>query len=272
QCAESYGSREPYLPVLDALGRLCRESQPEWLIALLREHAPTWLMQMPWLLETEDRDALRRDVMGATQERMLREMAEAVEALAAEAPLVLVVEDLHWSDAATLDLLALLARRQEPARLLVIATARSETVSAHQDEAMRRDLQAQGHCQELSLQLLSEAAVGDYLRERFPGSGFPSGLARVIHQRTEGNPLFMTSVVDDLRGRGLLTGSNDRWELLAAPEMLEGDVPENVRQMIERQLSRLDPDEQRFLEAGSVADMEFSAAAVAAALGDKPES
>src|SRR5262249_54888626 len=72
--------------------------------------------------------------------------------------------------------------------------------------------------------------------------------------------------------RGLLTGSNDRWELLAAPEMLEGDVPENVRQMIERQLSRLDPDEQRFLEAGSVADMEFSPAAGAPPLGDKPQS
>src|SRR5262249_11195761 len=93
-CAEGYGSRQPYLRVLDALGRLCRETEPGWLIALLREQAPTWLMQMPWLLEAEDRDALRRDVLGATQERLLREMAEAVEALAAEAPLVLVVEDL----------------------------------------------------------------------------------------------------------------------------------------------------------------------------------
>src|SRR5262249_50961071 len=104
------------------------------------------------------------------------------------------------------------------------------------------------------------------------GSRFPPSLARVIHQRTEGNPLFMTSVVDDLTTRGLLTGSEDRWELRAAPEMVEGAVPEDVRQMIERQLSRLDADDQRFLEAGSVADMEFSAAAVAAALDERPES
>ncbi len=81
-------------------------------------------MQLPWLLEAADRDALQRELLGATRERMLREMAEAVEALTAQAPLVLVLEDLHWSDSATLDLLAFLARRREPARLLLIGTYR----------------------------------------------------------------------------------------------------------------------------------------------------
>jgi predicted ATPase len=106
QCVETYGTREPYLPVLEALGRLCRESGGDWLVALLRRHAPTWLVQMPWLLDAGDRDTLHRELIGATRERMLREMAELVEALTADAPLVLVLEDLHWSDAATIDLLA----------------------------------------------------------------------------------------------------------------------------------------------------------------------
>src|SRR5262249_32278829 len=88
--------------------------------------------------------------------------------------------------------------------------------------------------------------------------------------RTEGNPLFMTSVVDDLVARELLTASGDQWELRAAPEAVEVDVPESLRQTIERQISRLADDEQRILAAGSVAGMEFSAAAVAAAVGASP--
>ena len=88
QCVETYGTREPYLSVLDALGRLCRESGGDWLVTLLRRHAPTWLVQMPWLLDAGDREALQQELLGATRERMLREMAEALEALTAEAPLV----------------------------------------------------------------------------------------------------------------------------------------------------------------------------------------
>src|SRR5436309_5584567 len=60
QCVETYGAPEPYLPVLDAFGRLCREGGGDWLVTLLRKHAPTWLAQMPWLLDRTDRDALQR--------------------------------------------------------------------------------------------------------------------------------------------------------------------------------------------------------------------
>ena len=67
---------------------------------------------------------LQRKTQGATRERMLRELAEAVEQLTAERPLVLWLEDLHWSDASTLDWLAFVARRRESARLLIIGTYR----------------------------------------------------------------------------------------------------------------------------------------------------
>ena len=89
---------EAYLPILDALGRLCREPGGKQLIALLDQYAPTWLVQMPTLVEDEHLETLQRKVHGASRERMLREMAEAMEALTTERPLVLVLEDLHWSD------------------------------------------------------------------------------------------------------------------------------------------------------------------------------
>src|SRR5262249_2406458 len=124
QCIEQYGAGEAYLPVLEALERLCRAPGEDHLLTLLRVHAPTWLVQMPWLLSTADHEALRHELLGATRARMLREMAAWIETLTVETPLVLVLEDGHWGDYATLDLVAWMARRQEPARLLLVGTYR----------------------------------------------------------------------------------------------------------------------------------------------------
>jgi hypothetical protein len=272
QCVETYGTPEPYRPMLDALGRLCGESGGDRLVTVLRKRAPTWLAQMPWLLERADRDALQQELLGATRERMLRELAEALEVLTVEAPLVLVLEDLHWSDTATVDLVSFLAQRRERARLLLIGTSRPVDGLAreHPLEQVRLGLRARGRGQELSLDLLSEAAVGDYLRERFAGHAFPSDLARVIGRRTEGNPLFIVNVVDDLVARELIVMGDGRWELRAAPDAVDVGVPESLRHMIEWRIGQLDDDQRRVLAVGSVAGMEFSAASVAAALGSTP--
>jgi DNA-binding winged helix-turn-helix (wHTH) protein len=129
QYIEHYGVGEAYLPVLESLGRLCQASGGEALTALLARRAPTWLVQMPWLLSMADLQTLQRQVVGATRERMLREMAEALEALTASQPLILGLEDLPWSDYSTLDLIAMLARRQEPARLLLLGTYRPAEIT-----------------------------------------------------------------------------------------------------------------------------------------------
>src|SRR5262249_38943571 len=79
QCLEQVGGAEAYLPVLDALGRLARLPDRERVVTLLRRYAPTWLAQMPALVER--RETLQHEIFGATPERMLREIAEALEAL-----------------------------------------------------------------------------------------------------------------------------------------------------------------------------------------------
>jgi predicted ATPase len=98
QCIAHYGTGEAYMPALEALTRLCREPGGERLLELLSQQAPTWMAQMPALLNTGELEALQREVQGATRERMLREMADAVEVLTADKPLVSVLEDLHLSD------------------------------------------------------------------------------------------------------------------------------------------------------------------------------
>jgi predicted ATPase len=268
QCVEHYGAGEAYLPVLEALGRLCTEPGGQELIALLARQAPTWVVQMPWLVTDAEVEALQRRVMGGTQERMLREIAEALSVLTAERPLILVLEDLHWSDPSTLNLIAWLARRQEPARLLVLGTYRSADVPrlGHPLHAVVHELKMHKRGDELALTWLTEVAVAEYLTARFPGTALPSELAHLVHRRTEGNPLFMVNVVDAWEGQGWLEeGEGVRQLRMGLDELAQG-VPEGLRQMLAQQLARLSMEEQQVLDAASVAGVEFSAAAVAAGL------
>jgi class 3 adenylate cyclase/predicted ATPase len=270
QCIEHYGAGEAYLPLLEALGRLGRESGGQRLIELLSHQAPTWLVQMPALLTAPELEMLQRKTQGTTRERMLREMAEAVEKLTAERPLVLWLEDLHWADVSTLDWLAYVARRREPARLLVIGTYRpvDVLVQGHPFRAVKQELQTRGYCAELLLDFLSEADMVEYLAVRFSVGAQHAAplrsLARIIHGRTDGNPLFMVNVVNDLLARGVLVQSDGRWELKEKVEEVASRVPENLQQLIEQQIERLSPETHRLLEVASVAGAEFSAAVVAA--------
>jgi len=158
------------MPVLEALGRLCREPSGAQFMESLNQHAPTWLAQMPALLKTNELEALQRRAQGAMHERMLREMAEAVETVTAERSLILCLEDLHWSDVSTLELLAVLARRQETARLLVLGTYRPVEMlgNGHPLRAVKQELHLHHQCEELRLGLLTEADAITYLQSRFP--------------------------------------------------------------------------------------------------------
>ena len=193
QCVEQYGTGEAYLPVLEALGRLGREPRGPQLVQVLQRCAPTWLARLPALLTDRDLEVVQRRAQGATSDRMLRELVEALDALSSEAPLVLVLEDLHWSDSATVDLLAMLARRREPARLLVLGTYRPADVAGtrHALWSVKQELQLHGHCEEMPLDFLSVADVGQYLARRFPQHQFPPQLGVILHRNTDGNPLFL---------------------------------------------------------------------------------
>src|SRR5262249_17936601 len=161
-------------------------------------------------------------------------------------PLLLVLEDLHWSDPSTLDLLAVLARRQEPARLLLLGTYRSaegrrRTSPVH---SVTQELQLHGHSVEVPLTLLSAEAIAVYLAHRWPGLPQVEHLARLVHQRTEGNPLFMVLLVEPWQTQGLLQEQDGTWTLDAELAVLHEQVPDSLRQYIEQQLEQLSAADQ----------------------------
>ena len=252
QCVEQYGAGEAYLPVLEALGRLGRDPRGDQLVQVLKQHAPTWLAQLPALLTDEDLEAVQRRAQGATRERMLRELVEGLDILTVDSPLVLVLEDLHWSDSATIDLLAMLARRREASRLLIIGTYRSADVAVteHPLKATKHELELHGQCEEIPLEFLSVNAVAEYLSRRFAQREWPSELARALHRRTDGNPLFLVNTIDDLIVRGQLHEVDGQWVLAVPVKDLVLDAPETLWQMVEKQIERLTADEQAMLAVG----------------------
>ena len=268
QCIEHYGAGEPYLPILEALERLCRLPGNEQLISILRQHAPMWLVQMPSLISSVDRKRLRQTLQGTTPDRMLREFAEALTRLTTEKPLILIIEDLHWIDLATLNLLSFLTRRHHQSRLLFLGTYRPDFIveSDHPLPRLIRELSTHGQCHTIPLGFLDEEAVLTYVTACFPSSAFLPALAQALYQRTDGNPLFIVNVIEYLIAQGSLRQEHGQWRLHAKIADIHTIIPTNVQQLIDMQLDRLSPDELQILEVASVAGIEFSAAAVAAAI------
>lgn len=268
QCVEHYGTGEAYLPMLQALSRLSRQAGAEKLPELLRQYAPTWLAQLPWLIEDAEHAPLQHEILGSNRTRMMREMGELCGVLARELTLVLVLEDLHWSDYATLDLLSWLARQREPARLLVLGTYRPVELILHDHplKAVKQELQLHRQCNELALDFLNNAEVAEFLHRIFPAHAFPDQLAHVIHRRTDGNPLFLVNVVDYLRSQGMLAEHTDGARLTVELAEVQAALPQSLQLMIDKQLDRLTVEQQHVLAGASIAGAEFTVAAVAAGI------
>ena len=283
-CFQQFGSGEPYMPVWEALGRVLGGAGSAQTFAMLAHHAAAYVPASS--LESPSTLAAAPPLAPAvSSDRLLREMVEAIESYAAQRPVVLVLEDVHWADYSTIDLISALARRDAPAKLMVIATYRPGEITAgtseHPLRGVVRGLATSGRCHEMLLDYLDEPMVHEFLASRFPGGEFPAALARRLYQRTDGCPLFLVHLADDLVEQGVLAHENGVWRLagtdnpLNVPDdretpgwlaVLETQIPQTVRAMIEGQLERLESPAREVLEAASVAGIEFSAAAVAAAL------
>ncbi len=268
QCIEQFGASEPYMPVLEAIGRLGRELDTPVVVDVLRRHAPTWLAQIPGLLTTEQRAELRGEVPTQTQEHMLRLIADGIEALGERHLLVLLLEDLHLSDHATLELIAALALRCGPARLLILGTFRNAEsfAAASPFQDLKQQLLLHRQCEELALAPLTRDAVETYLSKRFVGLTLPSGLGATLHNRTEGNPLFIGRLVDQLLDDGVLSIDGLAGEVQLSAADIGSHVPRNLRALVEQRTDSLAALEREVVETASVVGVQFWSSSVAAAL------
>jgi DNA-binding winged helix-turn-helix (wHTH) protein/predicted ATPase len=260
QCFDHHGVGEPYLPLIEALTRLAGGRDAMAVKEIISAQAPSWLAQMPSLWTRSERSAL--EARGrATRERMMRELTLAVETIASEAPILLKLEDIHWSDASTLDWLAHVARRPEPARLMVIATFRPNDAAAAKADlgGLVTELALHGQCKQIALGPLGLEAIEIYLKARLgdeDGSAGSREMATLLVERTGGNPLFVVSIVNEL-ARPEISGRT-------AEAILS--IPHDVRRFIDRQIDQLSASDRSLLTSASVIGREFATATAAAAL------
>lgn len=256
QCVEQYGAGESYLPVLQGLGDLCRAYQE--LVSLMRSCAPTWLLQLPWLLDETERASLARELAGVSSERMLREFQQLLLRFTAQRPLLLVIEDLHWADIATLKLMDHFARQREAGNVLWVATFRLTQVIAeeHPLKKVRQELRMHRLCEELIVDCFSELEVQRYLHSQSVSAGDSEDFVRHLHSHTDGLPLFLVNVVKLLRAEG-----TDKAMDASLP------VPEDLLDAVERRIALLMADAVSVLEAAAVCGQNFSARLVATVVG-----
>ena len=263
QCLQSRGGVEPYFCLLDALTELARRA-PEVVLDTLERVAPSWLVQMPALVDDELAERLERRLLGSTPQRMVREGAEAFEELARRCPMVLVLEDLHWADEYTLDVIELLVQRASPVPVLVLGTTRAERTAIH-------DLIAAAvtgsRAVELRLDGLLLSEMDELVRDRFAGAEVPPELISVVQERCDGVPLFANEIITTWLRRGLATTDDGVVVTHTGTDELAATIPDTLHPLIERELNDLDNEARMALEAAAVAGVAFDTAAVAAGIG-----
>jgi tetratricopeptide (TPR) repeat protein/predicted Ser/Thr protein kinase len=267
-CVEQYGAGEAYLPFLDLLGSLLQGPGRERMVALLRRHAPTWCLQFPAVFSSGAIDQILREATGATKDRMLRELGDALAALTAETPVLLVLEDMHWTDPGSVDMLRHLAERAHGQRLLLVVTARPEDIERNNPTLKKcyTEMRARGVCDEIALQVLGVQDLAAYLDAHFAPNEFPAELASVIHSKSEGHPLFATGAIQILAERGDIVRTAGAWKLKQPLEQTELDVPVSVRSMIEKKVGLLSDAQRQALQYASIEGEVFTSTVLAVLL------
>ena len=220
---------------------------PEWVIAELARLLPE-LDRGAAAPEGEAFDA---------RHRLFEAVAAAIGQAARQSPVLLVVEDLHWADPATLQMLTHVIRTVASAPLLVAGSMRDEDVPAL--DALVGDLRRERRLERVALAGLSEREVGDLAAVWLSAGGSSPGLSAAVHRRTGGNPLFVEELVRHL------VESHPEQPADALVAAAGTDVPEGVRSVIDRRLARLPDAAGQAVRAAAVAGEEFALADVAAA-------
>jgi tetratricopeptide (TPR) repeat protein len=268
RCSERLAGTEAYLPILEALDRLLHTDTEGVVRAVMARVAPTWYANV----RTESAARVEEestDLRAVSQEKMKREIAALLTEASSVIPVVLFIDDLHWADTSTVDLLGYLGPRIGDLRALIVVTYRPSEMrlAKHPFLSVLLDLQSRGIASEIALDFLTRANVVDFLERQYSGNRFPADFARVIHDKTEGSPLFMVDVVRYLGALGEIVQTDGIWGLARSIPDIVRELPQSVRSMIERKIEQLGESDKRLLSVASVQGYQFDSAVVAAVLG-----
>lgn len=270
RCDEDVGS--PYQPFAESLRRFVDSCPDDELAERLGPRAADLVVLTPGLRErlphlrphaAPDDDTARL--------RLFEAVTEWLATASAEQPVLLVLDDLHWAAKPTLLLLKHVLRHDEPLWLLVIGTYRDTDLDrSHPLAEVLADLRREAGVERVQLRGLTADEVSAFLEAAAGHDIDQAGreLARTLHSETEGNPFFMEEVLAHLiETKVLFVGDDGRWtsHLTAADDL---GIPEGVREVVGRRLSRQSDACNRVIAMAAVLGPEFEVASVAAMAGE----
>lgn len=252
----------PYQPMAEVLRSLpptlaawSAAAVPEWITAQVARLAPDLFAQ-----ERAQPGATPAGLQGGEeQERLFDGVSRFLAQVASQAPLLLILEDLHWATDSTLQLLHYLARALIDQPLLIVGTLRLEAVhAAHPLVTLDRRLAREGLARRLHLSPLSAAAVAALIGQ-LSGAGEAAGLlADRLYQETEGNPFYLIETIKALFEQGAIRLEAGAWqgdfEALSRTDL---PLPASVEEMIRARVARLGEDAQDALQLASVLGKAF---------------
>jgi DNA-binding CsgD family transcriptional regulator/tetratricopeptide (TPR) repeat protein len=243
-CIDLLGAGVPYLPMAEALRSLGDTARPGSRLSrgLLSGGA---------------------DLAGPDpQARLFADVRALLDELSAKAPVLLVLEDLHWADASTLDLFSYLAHSVTGSRVLVLVTYRSDESLPDQPlQRLTTGLLRTRKATAVDLGPLTEDELVALL-DRITATRVPTELARTIYERSEGNPFFaeeLCAAATRAEPPGEREGGN-----APSPRRRELDLPRVLRDVLSQRLARLDPRGQAVLRVAAAAGRDVSYGLLAA--------
>lgn len=253
QCLQLLGAAEPHRPFLEALGGGLASAARPTLLEALELYAPAWFAGLP---PGRRGSAASPNAGLARREPRLgpHELVDALGALSDGRPLLLVLEDVHWADASSVDDLRLLCERAPSHALLVVATYRPADVrrERHPLGSLLDELLGRLRQSEIAVPAWSASELRAYIEERFGAGVAAEAMVQLIWQRSEGLPSFAVRLTQSLVERGLLG---------AGPgSLLELSPSASLSALIRGHLERLGAAERHTLEAASVDGAEFGTA------------
>lgn len=248
-----------YYPFLEALQRAAAQAP----LAVRRE-LPTRWSEVYRLLPAEAAAEMGAAALAGTrgaddQQRLFWQVTGWLQALAAERPVALLMDDLHWADAASLALLQHLARHTRADRILLVGTFRDVEVRRwHPLDAALSDLSREQLVERIAVRPLTEEGTRALIGTTAEVAAVSVAFAHLLHARTAGNPFFTHELLQVLVERGDLYQQDGHWERRALDAIVAVGVPESVRAVIGHRVARLATGTQETLHEASVLGAAFT--------------
>lgn len=279
-CSAQSGRDEPFWPFADAMSQLVTSSKKKLtddVVDAFLEFAPSWTAVIPVAgpvvgasLKTAQVVRSRTRTSDAPNpEKLLREYVGALKKVAEKQPVLVFVDDLHWSDTASIKLLSHLSRAVRDLPVMILGAYRPSDIAVEGHplrdliaELLRYDRDAQ-----LQIHSLSANGVKQLVRNVYPSNKFPDSFCNDLTSSTDGAPLFVVESLRLMQDRGELKKDDKDGRWMLTRELNDDDLPRNVEAIITKRLERIPEDLREILSMAAVQGPTFQTAVLAGVLG-----